>query len=51
MIELTEMKGKELIDVKENNNNNNNNEIELIFKEGKYIIRIIDDKFSVIHET
>ncbi|MGE5706418.1 MAG: hypothetical protein ACM3XP_06860 [Nitrososphaerales archaeon] len=50
MIELTEMKGKELIDVKENNNNNNN-EIELIFKEGKYIIRIIDDKFSVIHET
>lgn len=47
MIELTEMKGKELIDVKENNNN----EIELIFKEGKYIIRIIDDKFSVIHET
>ncbi|HJS65671.1 MAG TPA: hypothetical protein VJ767_12555 [Nitrososphaeraceae archaeon] len=48
MIELTEMKGKELIDVKENNNNN---EIELIFKEGKYIIRIIDDKFSVIHET
>lgn len=50
MIELTEMKGKELIDVKENNNNNNN-EIELIFKEGKYIITIIDDKFSVIHET
>lgn len=50
MIKLTEMKGKELIDVKENNNNNNN-EIELIFKEGKYIIRIIDDKFSVIHET
>jgi len=49
MIELTEMKGKELIDVKENNNNNN--EIELIFKEGKYIIRIIDGKFSVIHET
>lgn len=49
MIELTEMKGKELIDVKENNNNNN--EIELIFKEGKYIITIIDDKFSVIHET
>lgn len=48
MIELTEMKGKELIDVKENNNNN---EIELIFKEGKYIIRLIDDKFSVIHET
>jgi len=48
MIEWTEMKGKELIDVKENNNNN---EIELIFKEGKYIIRIIDDKFSVIHET
>ena len=48
MVELTEMKGKELIDVKENNNNN---EIELIFKEGKYIIRIIDDKFSVIHET
>jgi hypothetical protein len=48
MIELTEMKGKELIDVKENNNNN---EIELIFKEGRYIIRIIDDKFSVIHET
>lgn len=48
MIELTEMKGKELIDVKENNNNN---EIELIFKEGKYIITIIDDKFSVIHET
>jgi hypothetical protein len=47
MIEWTEMKGKELIDVKENNNN----EIELIFKEGKYIIRIIDDKFSVIHET
>ncbi|MGE5781678.1 MAG: hypothetical protein ACM31J_02325 [Nitrososphaerales archaeon] len=47
---MTEMKGKELIDVKENNNNNNN-EIELIFKEGKYIIRIIDDKFSVIHET
>ena len=47
MIELTEMKGKELIDVKENNNN----EIELIFKEGKYIIKIIDDKFSVIHET
>ncbi|HSF50498.1 MAG TPA: hypothetical protein VLA74_07045 [Nitrososphaeraceae archaeon] len=45
---MTEMKGKELIDVKENNNNN---EIELIFKEGKYIIRIIDDKFSVIHET
>ncbi|MGB9168721.1 MAG: hypothetical protein WCB31_07335 [Nitrososphaeraceae archaeon] len=48
MIELTEMKGKELIDVKENNNNN---EIELIFKEGKYIIRLIDNKFSVIHET
>ncbi len=47
MIELTEMKGKELIDAKENNNN----EIELIFKEGKYIIRIIDGKFSVIHET
>lgn len=48
MIELTEMKGKELIDVKENKNNN---EIELIFKDGKYIIRISDDKFSVIHET
>ena len=47
MIEFTEMKGKELIDIKENNDN----EIELIFKEGKYIIRIIDDKFSVIHET
>ena len=47
MIELTEKKGKELIEVKENNNN----EIELIFKEGKYIIKIIDDKFSVIHET
>ena len=47
MIELTEMKGKELVDIKENNNN----EIELIFKEGKYIIRIMDGKFSVIHET
>lgn len=47
MIELTEMKGKELVDIKENNNN----EIELIFKEGKYIIRIIDGKFSVIQET
>ena len=47
MIEFTEMKGKELIDIKENNDN----EIELIFKEGKYIIRIIDGKFSVIHET
>jgi hypothetical protein len=47
MIEFTEMKGKELIDIKENNDN----EIELIFKEGKYIIRIIEGKFSVIHET
>lgn len=47
MIEFTEMKGKELIDIKENNDN----EIELIFKGGKYIIRIIEGKFSVIHET
>ena len=47
MTELSEMKGKELIDVKEINND----EIELIFKEDKYIIKIIEGKFTVISKT
>jgi len=45
MVELTDMKGKELVDIKESNN-----ELELIFKENVYIIKIIEDKFTVIRK-
>ncbi len=45
MVELTDMKGKELVDIKESNN-----ELELIFKENVYIIKIIEGKFTVIRK-
>lgn len=45
MVELTDMKGKELVDIKERNN-----ELELIFKENVYIIKIIEGKFTVIRK-
>jgi hypothetical protein len=46
MIELTDMKGKELVDIKESNDN----ELELIFKNDKYIIKIVDGKFTVMRK-
>jgi hypothetical protein len=45
MIELTDMKGKELVDIKESNN-----ELELIFKEDVYIIKIVEGKFTAIRK-
>ncbi|MDR4511760.1 MAG: hypothetical protein MRJ93_08660 [Nitrososphaeraceae archaeon] len=45
MVELTDMKGKELVDI-----NESNNELELIFKENVYIIKIIEGKFTVIRK-
>lgn len=45
MIEFTDMKGKELVDIKENNN-----ELELTFKDDIYIIKIVDDKFTILHK-
>lgn len=45
MIEFTDMKGKELVDIKENNN-----ELELTFKDDIYIIKIVDDKFTILRK-
>ncbi len=40
MTELTEMKGQELVDVKEVNN-----ELEFIFKNNTYVLKIVNENF------
>ena len=45
MTEFTDMKGQELVDIKEDDT-----QLELIFKENKYIIKISEDKFTITRE-
>lgn len=40
MTELTEMKGQELVDIKEVNN-----ELEFIFKNNTYVLKIVNENF------
>ena len=42
MVEFTDMKGQELVDMKETED-----KIELFFKNNKYIIQIVDGKFTI----
>jgi hypothetical protein len=46
MVEFTDMKGQELVDIKESED-----KLELFFKNNKYIIQIIDGKFTVIQSS
>lgn len=46
MVEFTDMKGQELVDIKETED-----KIELFFKNNKYIIQIIDGKFMITQST
>ncbi len=46
MVNFSEMKGQELVDVKEKED-----EIELVFKNNSYIIKIIDGKFILETKT
>jgi hypothetical protein len=43
MTELVELKGQELVDIKEKNDN----ELELIFKQNKYRLTINEGKFVI----
>ena len=46
MVEFTDMKGQDLVDVKETED-----KIELFFKNNKYIIQIIGGKFTVTQSS
>jgi hypothetical protein len=46
MVEFTDMKGQELVDVKETED-----KLELFFKNNKYIIQIIDGNFKITQST
>lgn len=46
MVEFTDMKGQELVDIKETED-----KIELFFKNNTYIIQIIDGKFTITQST
>ncbi len=46
MTEFTEMKGQELVDIKEGNN-----ELEFIFKNNIYVLKIVDENFVLEKKT
>lgn len=46
MVEFTDMKGQELVDIKETED-----KLELFFKNNKYIIQIIDGNFKIRQST
>jgi len=46
MVEFTDMKGQELVDIKETED-----KLELFFKNNKYIIQIIDGNFKITRST
>ena len=46
MVEFTDMKGQELVDIKESED-----KLELFFKNNKYIILIIDGNFKITQAT
>ncbi|HYJ01482.1 MAG TPA: hypothetical protein VEW92_04655 [Nitrososphaeraceae archaeon] len=46
MVEFTDMKGQELVDIKESED-----KLELFFKNNKYIIQIIDGDFKITQAT
>ena len=46
MVEFTDMKGQELVDIKESED-----KLELFFKNNKYIIQIVDGNFKIIQTS
>ena len=46
MVEFTDMKGQELVDIKETED-----KIELFFKNNRYTIQIIDGRFTITQTT
>ena len=46
MVEFTDMKGQELVEIKESQD-----KLELFFKNNKYIIQIIDGDFKITQAT
>lgn len=46
MTELTEMKGQELVDVKEGNN-----QLEFVFKNNTYLLKIVNEDFVLEKKT
>jgi hypothetical protein len=45
MVEFTDMKGQELVDIKETED-----KLELFFKDNKYIIQIVDGNFKITQQ-
>ena len=46
MVEFTDMKGQELVDIKETED-----KLELSFKNNKYVIQIVDGNFKITQAT
>jgi hypothetical protein len=45
MVEFTDMKGQELMDIKETED-----KLELFFKDNRYIIQIVDGNFKITQQ-